>query len=98
MVCYVKTLSTGLFPLRPEQLYFQKEILYHRTLLSFLQDAYLFKAANASHASQAAPHPAGTLETEVISQHEALSVLERVFFYFFFQPTLTNSLISGWLK
>lgn len=83
MVCYVKTLSTGLFPLRPEQLYFQKERLYHRTVLSFLQDAYLFKTANASHASQATPHPAGTLETEVISQHEGLNVLERVFLFYF---------------
>lgn len=98
MVCYVETLSIGLFPLRPEQLYFQKERLYHRMVLSFLQDTYLFKTANASHASQATPHPAGTLETEVISQHEALNVFERVFLFCFFKPTLTNSLISGWLK
>lgn len=51
-------------------------------VLSSLEDAYLFKTANASHASQATPHPAGALVTEVMSQHEALNMLQEVFFFF----------------
>ncbi len=35
-----------------------------------LKDAYPFKTANASHAAQAAPHSAGTLEAEMITQYE----------------------------
>lgn len=38
-----------------------------------LKDTYPFKTANASHASQAAPHPAGTLVTEAIIQYETSS-------------------------
>lgn len=40
-------------------------------ILSFLfKDTYSFKAANTSHASQAAPHSVGTLLTEAITKYE----------------------------
>lgn len=39
-----------------------------------LKDTYSFKTANASHASQTAPHPAGALVTEVmVTKHETSS-------------------------